>query len=203
MDFMEKFEFLYKLSKSIDKYQKNIDKCNKIKADTTNFLQKKLVSKIYQVYNNLLPYISALEYVHGFSPNYFQKQTDDDHVGFGGQFEYEIYDKNIVLGRIGFLSQVHIYFNKDKSIYIEHDSTKTNKQESICFKDCKHPFEDFSLKDLINMSTTLDYMLNNFSMFEADIQKKFLEQACSLEATSERQLSEMKYNANLIGVKNK
>ena len=198
---MEKFEFLYKFSKSIDKYQKNIKKCNKVKEDITNFSQKELVSKIYKTYNALLPYISALEYVHGFNFRNYQRQTNNDHVGFGGQLEYVINDNNIVVGRIGCFHQVHIYFDKDKSIRIQHESTKTNKYETICFKDCKHPFKDFSLKDLINMSATLDYMLNNFSIVEADLQEEFLKMARSLEATSERQLSEMEDNANLIGVK--
>ena len=198
---MEKFEFLYKFSKSIDKYQKNIKKCNKVKEDITNFSQKELVSKIYQTYNALLPYISALEYAQGFNTRYYQRQTGDDHVGFNGLLEYVISDSNIVVGRIGCLSQVHIYFNKDKSIRIQHESTKTNKYESICFNDCKHPFEDFSLKNLINMSATLNYMLDNFSMVEADLQEEFLGRARSLEALSERKLSEMEDNANLIGVK--
>lgn len=193
---MEKCEFLYKFSKSIDKYQKNIKKCNKVKEDITNFSQKELVSKIYQTYNALLPYISALEYVHGFNFRNYQRQTGDDRIGFNGQLEYVINDNNITIGRIGFRPQVHIYFNKNKSIQIEHESTKTRKYESVCFKDFKHPF-----KDLINMSATLDYMLNNFSIVEADLQKEFLERARSLEALSERQLSEMEDNANLIGVK--
>jgi len=198
---MEKFEFLYKFSKSIDKYQKNIKKCNKVKEDITNFSQKELVSKIYKTYNALLPYISALEHVHGFNFRNYQRQTNNDHVGFGGQLEYVINANNIVVGRIGCFHQVHIYFDKDKSIRIQHESTKTNKYETICFKDCKRPFKDFSLKDLINMSATLDYMLNNFSIVEADLQEEFLKMARSLEATSERQLSEMEDNANLIGVK--
>lgn len=198
---MEKCEFLYKFSKSIDKYQKNIKKYNKVKKDIINFSQKELVSKIYRTYNALLPYISALEYVQGFSFRNYQRQTNDDHVGFNGQLEYVINDNNITIGRIGFRPQVHIYFNKDKSIYIEHESTKTRKYESVCFKDCKHPFKDFTLKDLINMSTTLDYMLTNFSMVEADLQEEFLNKAYSLEISSERQLSEMEDNANLVGAK--
>lgn len=198
---MEKCEFLYKFSKSIDKYQKNIKKCNKVKEDITNFSQKELVSKIYQTYNALLPYISALEYAQGFNTRYYQRQTGDDHVGFNGQLEYVISDNNIVVGRIGCFHQVHIYFNKDKSIKIQHESTKTNKYESICFKDCKHPFEDFPLKDLINMSATLNYLLDNFSIVEVDLQEEFLKRARSLEATSEMKLSEMEDNANLIGVK--
>lgn len=198
---MEKFEFLYKFSKSIDKYQKNIKKCNKVEEDITNFSQKELVSKIYRTYNALLPYISSLEYIHGFNFRNYQRQTGDDHVGFCGQLEYGIRDSSIVIGRIGYFSQVHICFNEDKSIWIQHESTKTEKHESICFKDCKHPFEDFSLKDLINMSATLDYVLKNFSIVEADLQKEFLNKAHSLEILSERQLSEMEDNANLIGVK--
>ena len=51
------------------------------------------------------------------------------------------------------------------------------------------------------MSATLDYVLNNFSIVEADLQKEFLNKAHSLEILSERQLSEMEDNANLIGVK--
>lgn len=198
---MEKFEFLYKFSKSIDKYQKNIKKCNKVKEDITNFSQKELVSKIYRTYNALLPYISSLEYIHGFNFRNYQRQTGDDHVGFCGQLEYGIRDSSIVIGRIGYFSQVHIYFNEDKSIWIQHESTKTEKHESVCFKDFKHPFEDFSLKDLINMSATLDYVLKNFSIVEADLQKEFLNKAHSLEISSERQLSEMEDNANLVGVK--
>lgn len=198
---MEKFEFLYKFSKSIDKYQKNIKKCNKVEENITNFSQKELVSKIYRTYNALLPYISALEYIHGSNFRNYQRQTGDDHVGFCGQLEYGIRDSSIVIGRIGYFSQVHIYFNEDKSIWIQHESTKTEKHESVCFKDCKHPFEDFSLKDLINMSATLDYVLNNFSIVEADLQKEFLNKAHSLEISSEKQLSEMEDNANLIGVK--
>lgn len=198
---MEKFEFLYKFSKSIDKYQKNIKKCNKVEENITNFSQKELVSKIYRTYNALLPYISALEYIHGFNFRNYQRQTGDDHVGFCGQLEYGIRDSSIVIGRIGYFSQVHICFNEDKSIWIQHESTKTEKHESICFKDCKHPFEDFSLKDLINMSVTLDYVLNNFSIVEADLQKEFLNKAHSLEISSEKQLSEMEDNANLVGVK--
>lgn len=198
---MEKFEFLYKFSKSIDKYQKNIKKCNKVEEDITNFSQKELVSKIYRTYNALLPYISSLEYIHGSNFRDYQRQTGDDHVGFCGQLEYGIRDSSIVIGRIGYFSQVHIYFNEDKSIWIQHESTKTEKHESVCFKDCKHPFEDFSLKDLINMSATLDYVLNNFSIVEADLQKEFLNKAHSLEISSEKQLSEMEDNANLIGVK--
>lgn len=198
---MEKFEFLYKFSKSIDRYQKNIKKCNKVEEDTTNFSQKELVSKIYKTYNALLSYISSLEYIHGFNFRNYQRQTGDDHVGFCGQLEYGIRDSSIVIGRIGYFSQVHIYFNEDKSIWIQHESTKTEKHESVCFKDCKHPFEDFSLKDLINMSATLDYVLNNFSIVEADLQKEFLNKAHSLEISSEKQLSEMEDNANLIGVK--
>ena len=198
---MEKFEFLYKFSKSIDKYQKNIKKCNKVKEDITNFSQKELVSKIYRTYDALLPYISSLEYIHGSNFRNYQRQTGDDHVGFCGQLEYGIRDSSIVIGRIGYFSQVHIYFNEDKSIWIQHESTKTEKHESVCFKDCKHPFEDFSLKDLINMSATLDYVLNNFSIVEADLQKEFLNKAHSLEISSEKQLSEMEDNANLIGVK--
>lgn len=198
---MEKFEFLYKFSKSIDKYQKNIKKCNKVEEDITNFSQKELVSKIYKTYNAFLPYISSLEYIHGFNFRNYQRQTGDDHVGFCGQLEYGIRDSSIVIGRIGYFSQVHIYFNEDKSIWIQHESTKTEKHESVCFKDCKHPFEDFSLKDLINMSATLDYVLNNFSIVEADLQKEFLNKAHSLEISSEKQLSEMEDNANLVGVK--
>ncbi len=198
---MEKFEFLYKFSKSIDKYQKNIKKCNKVEENITNFSQKELVSKIYRTYNALLPYISSLEYIHGSNFRNYQRQTGDDHVGFCGQLEYGIRDSSIVIGRIGYFSQVHIYFNEDKSIWIQHESTKTEKHESVCFKDCKHPFEDFSLKDLINMSATLDYVLNNFSIVEADLQKEFLNKAHSLEISSEKQLSEMEDNANLIGVK--
>lgn len=198
---MEKFEFLYKFSKSIDKYQKNIKKCNKVEEDITNFSQKELVSKIYRTYNALLPYISSLEYIHGFNFRNYQRQTGDDHVGFCGQLEYGIRDSSIVIGRIGYFSQVHIYFNEDKSIWIQHESTKTEKHESVCFKDFKHPFEDFSLKDLINMSATLDYVLKNFSIVEADLQKEFLNKAHSLEISSERQLSEMEDNANLVGVK--
>ena len=198
---MEKFEFLYKFSKSIDKYQKNIKKCNKVEEDITNFSQKELVSKIYRTYDALLPYISSLEYIHGSNFRNYQRQTGDDHVGFCGQLEYGIRDSSIVIGRIGYFSQVHIYFNEDKSIWIQHESTKTEKHESVCFKDCKHPFEDFSLKDLINMSATLDYVLNNFSIVEADLQKEFLNKAHSLEISSEKQLSEMEDNANLIGVK--
>lgn len=198
---MEKFEFLYKFSKSIDRYQKNIKKCNKVEEDITNFSQKELVSKIYKTYNALLPYISSLEYIHGFNFRNYQRQTGDDHVGFCGQLEYGIRDSSIVIGRIGYFSQVHIYFNEDKSIWIQHESTKTEKHESVCFKDCKHPFEDFSLKDLINMSATLDYVLNNFSIVEADLQKEFLNKAHSLEISSEKQLSEMEDNANLVGVK--
>ncbi len=198
---MEKFEFLYKFSKSIDKYQKNIKKCNKVEEDITNFSQKELVSKIHKTYNALLPYISSLEHIHGFNFRNYQRQTGDDHVGFCGQLEYGIRDSSIVIGRIGYFSQVHIYFNEDKSIWIQHESTKTEKHESVCFKDCKHPFEDFSLKDLINMSATLDYVLNNFSIVEADLQKEFLNKAHSLEISSEKQLSEMEDNANLIGVK--
>lgn len=198
---MEKFEFLYKFSKSIDKYQKNIKKCNKVEENITNFSQKELVSKIYKTYNALLPYISSLEYIHGFNFRNYQRQTGDDHVGFCGQLEYGIRDSSIVIGRIGYFSQVHIYFNEDKSIWIQHESTKTEKHESVCFKDCKHPFEDFSLKDLINMSATLDYVLNSFPIVEADLQKEFLNKAHSLEISSEKQLSEMEDNANLIGVK--
>lgn len=198
---MEKFEFLYKFSKSIDKYQKNIKKCNKVEEDITNFSQKELVSKIYKTYNAFLPYISSLEHIHGFNFRNYQRQTGDDHVGFCGQLEYGIRDSSIVIGRIGYFSQVHIYFNEDKSIWIQHESTKTEKHESVCFKDCKHPFEDFSLKDLINMSATLDYVLNNFSIVEADLQKEFLNKAHSLEISSEKQLSEMEDNANLVGVK--
>ena len=198
---MEKFEFLYKLSKSIDKYQKNIKKYNKVKDNIADFSQKELVSKIYQTYNVLLPYISALEYIQGFRFRNYQRQTGNDKVGFCGQLEYVITDNNIVIGRIGFRPQVHIYFNKDKSIRIQHESTKTKNYESICFRDCKHPFEDFSLEDLINMSATLNYMLDNFSMVEADLQEEFLKRARSLETTFERQLSEMEDNANLIGVK--
>lgn len=198
---MEKFEFLYKFSKSIDKYQKNIKKCNKVEENITNFSQKELVSKIYRTYNALLPYISALEYIHGSNFRNYQRQTGDDHVGFCGQLEYGIRDSSIVIGRIGYFSQVHIYFNEDKSIWIQHESTKTEKHESLCFKDCKHPFEDFSLKDLINMSATLDYVLNSFPIVEADLQKEFLNKAHSLEISSEKQLSEMEDNANLIGVK--
>lgn len=198
---MEKFEFLYKFSKSIDKYQKNIKKCNKVEENITNFSQKELVSKIYRTYNALLPYISALEYIHGSNFRNYQRQTGDDHVGFCGQLEYGIRDSSIVIGRIGYFSQVHIYFNEDKSIWIQHESTKTEKHESVCFKDCKHPFEDFSLKDLINMSATLDYVLNSFPIVEADLQKEFLNKAHSLEISSEKQLSEMEDNANLIGVK--
>ena len=198
---MEKFEFLYKFSKSIDKYQKNIKKCNKVEENITNFSQKELVSKIYRTYNALLPYISALEYIHGSNFRNYQRQTGDDHVGFCGQLEYGIRDSSIVIGRIGYFSQVHIYFNEDKSIWIQHESTKTEKHESLCFKDCKHPFEDFSLKDLINMSATLDYVLNSFNIVEADIQKEFLNKAHSLEISSEKQLSEMEDNANLIGAK--
>ena len=198
---MEKFEFLYKFSKSIDRYQKNIKKCNKVEEDITNFSQKELVSKIYKTYNALLPYISSLEYIHGFNFRNYQRQTGDDHVGFCGQLEYGIRDSSIVIGRIGYFSQVHIYFNEDKSIWIQHESTKTEKHESVCFKDCKHPFEDFSLKDLINMSATLDYVLNNFSIVETDLQKEFLNKAHSLEISSEKQLSEMEDNANLVGVK--
>lgn len=198
---MEKFEFLYKFSKSIDKYQKNIKKCNKVEENITNFSQKELVSKIYRTYNALLPYISALEYIHGSNFRNYQRQTGDDHVGFCGQLEYGIRDSSIVIGRIGYFSQVHIYFNEDKSIWIQHESTKTKKHESACFKDCKHPFEDFSLKDLINMSATLDYVLNSFPIVEADLQKEFLNKAHSLEISSEKQLSEMEDNANLIGVK--
>lgn len=186
---------------SIDKYQKNIKKCNKVEENITNFSQKELVSKIYRTYNALLPYISALEYIHGSNFRNYQRQTGDDHVGFCGQLEYGIRDSSIVIGRIGYFSQVHIYFNEDKSIWIQHESTKTEKHESVCFKDCKHPFEDFSLKDLINMSATLDYVLNNFSIVEADLQKGFLNKAHSLEISSEKQLSEMEDNANLIGVK--
>lgn len=198
---MEKFEFLYKFSKSIDKYQKNIKKCNKVEENITNFSQKELVSKIYRTYNALLPYISALEYIHGSNFRNYQRQTGDDHVGFCGQLEYGIRDSSIVIGRIGYFSQVHIYFNEDKSIWIQHESTKTEKHESVCFKNCKHPFEDFSLKDLINMSATLDYVLNSFPIVEADLQKEFLNKAHSLEISSEKQLSEMEDNANLIGVK--
>lgn len=198
---MEKFEFLYKFSKSIDKYQKNIKKCNKVEENITNFSQKELVSKIYRTYNALLPYISALEYIHGSNFRNYQRQTGDDHVGFCGQLEYGIRDSSIVIGRIGYFSQVHIYFNEDKSIWIQHESTKTEKHESVCFKDCKHPFEDFSLKDLINMSATLDYVLSSFPIVEADLQKEFLNKAHSLEISSEKQLSEMEDNANLIGVK--
>ena len=198
---MEKFEFLYKFSKSIDKYQKNIKKCNKVEENITNFSQKELVSKIYRTYNALLPYISALEYIHGSNFRNYQRQTGDDHVGFCGQLEYGIRDSSIVIGRIGYFSQVHIYFNEDKSIWIQHESTKTEKHESVCFKDCKHPFEDFSLKDLINMSATLDYVLNSFPIVEADLQKEFLNKAHSLEISSEKQLSEMEDNANLVGVK--
>ena len=198
---MEKFEFLYKFSKSIDRYQKNIKKCNKVEEDITNFSQKELVSKIYKTYNAHLPYISSLEYIHGFNFRNYQRQTGDDHVGFCGQLEYGIRDSSIVIGRIGYFSQVHIYFNEDKSIWIQHESTKTEKHESVCFKDCKHPFEDFSLKDLINMSATLDYVLNNFSIVETDLQKEFLNKAHSLEISSEKQLSEMEDNANLVGVK--
>lgn len=198
---MEKFEFLYKFSKNIDKYQKNIKKCNKVEENITNFSQKELVSKIYRTYNALLPYISALEYIHGSNFRNYQRQTGDDHVGFCGQLEYGIRDSSIVIGRIGYFSQVHIYFNEDKSIWIQHESTKTEKHESVCFKDCKHPFEDFSLKDLINMSATLDYVLNSFPIVEADLQKEFLNKAHSLEISSEKQLSEMEDNANLIGVK--
>jgi hypothetical protein len=51
------------------------------------------------------------------------------------------------------------------------------------------------------MSATLDYMLTNFSMVEADLQEEFLNKAHSLEISSERQLSEMEDNANLVGVK--
>ena len=198
---MEKFEFLYKFSKSIDKYQKNIKKCNKVEENITNFSQKELVSKIYRTYNAFLPYISALEYIHGSNFRNYQRQTGDDHVGFCGQLEYGIRDSSIVIGRIGYFSQVHIYFNEDKSIWIQHESTKTEKHESVCFKDCKHPFEDFSLKDLINMSATLDYVLNSFPIVEADLQKEFLNKAHSLEISSEKQLSEMEDNANLVGVK--
>lgn len=198
---MEKFEFLYKFSKSIDRYQKNIKKCNKVEEDITNFSQKELVSKIYKTYNTLLPYISSLEYIHGFNFRNYQRQTGDDHVGFCGQLEYGIRDSSIVIGRIGYFSQVHIYFNEDKNIWIQHEPTKTEKHESVCFKDCKHPFEDFSLRDLINMSATLDYVLNNFSIAEADLQKEFLNKAHSLEISSEKQLSEMEDNANLVGVK--
>lgn len=198
---MEKLEFLYKFSKSIDKYQKNIKKYNKVKEDVADFSQKELVSKIYQTYNVLLPYISALEYVQGFSFRNYQRQTGNDKVGFCGQLEYVINDNNIIIGRIGFRPQVHIYFNKDKSIWIQHESTKTKNYESIYFRDCKRPFEDFSLEDLINMSVTLDYILDNFSMIESDLQEEFLKKARSLEVISERRLSEMEDNANLIGVK--
>jgi hypothetical protein len=51
------------------------------------------------------------------------------------------------------------------------------------------------------MSATLNYMLDNFSIVEADLQDEFLGRARSLEALSERKLSEMEDNANLIGVK--
>lgn len=56
-------------------------------------------------------------------------------------------------------------------------------------------------KDLINISATLDYVLNSFPIVEADLQKEFLNKAHSLEISSEKQLSEMEDNANLIGVK--
>lgn len=110
-----------------------------------------------------------------------------------------MYSDCIVLGRIGFTPQVHMYFKKDKSIVIEHKSIRTDLYDKVNLKNYKFSFEDFSLKDLVNISATVEYVLNNFSDVELDIQNELLMRASILESNSGENLLKLKSNAKLIG----
>jgi len=202
MSLMEKFGFLYKFSKNIDKYQKNIKKFENIKKDIKDFSQKELISKIFQLHNAFLPYTTSLDFISKlshFDCHYYTKQTDIPQVGFSGQLEYTMYSDCIVLGRIGFTPQVHMYFKKDKTIVIEHKSIRTDLYDKVNLKNYKFSFEDFSLKDLINISATVEYVLDSFSDVELDIQNELLMRASMLESNLDENLLKLKSDAKLIG----
>lgn len=191
---MKQHDFMLKFFKDIEDYKENTKQYNKIKKDIQS--SKIIVFKILELKNKLAPYTSSMKYVEDGYRYQWGKQvsTDNDNVGFDGLFEYNFYKDSIEIGRIGVIPQIHLSFYSDGTVKIRHTDLPTKNVDKNIDLSC------YDTKDLVRLSATLDYALDNFEAFEEDCQKNILGRAERLSYNSSNNLSRIKNFADIIGV---